>query len=130
MQLRSVLAVGLLFAMLVGCGGNVGGSFQQKTGTEVMLRGNNYKVLKAGARGESTGFYLFGFIPIVRESFADAKSDLYQSVGVPLEGRSVALANQTEDRSGLYLFLFSLPKLTISADIVEFNGTPSEAPSK
>jgi hypothetical protein len=32
----------------------------------------------------------------------------------------MALANVTEDDSVLYLILFSLPKKTIRADIVEF----------
>lgn len=90
------------------------------TGTGVQLTGNNYRVIKAGASGESTGFYLLGFIPIVSPSYADAKSDLYGNVGRALEGRSVALANQTEDRSSLYLVIFSIPKVKISADVIEF----------
>lgn len=114
----AVLFVGAL--LLAGCGST--GSMPQSTGTDVSLRGNNYKIVKAGARGESSGFYLLGFIPIVSPNYADAKSSLYQSVGQSLEGRSVALANQTHDRSTLYVILFSIPKITITADIVEFNA--------
>jgi hypothetical protein len=92
----------------------------QTTGTGVSLAGNNYKLIKAGARGESAGFYLLGIIPIVPPTVANAKDSLYASVGQPLTGRSIALANQTEDRASLYLILFSIPKITITADVVEF----------
>ena len=68
----------------------------------------------------SSGFYLLGFIPIVSPTYSAAKRSLYQSVGETLTGRSVALANQTEDRSALYLILFSVPRVTITADMVEF----------
>jgi hypothetical protein len=36
----------------------------------------------------------------------------------------VALANQTEDRSSLYLILFSIPRVTITADVIEFTDAP------
>lgn len=101
------------------------GSMTQSTGTGVSLKENNYKVVKAGAKGESSGFYFLGFIPIVSPTYADAKESLYKSVDQNLEGRSVALANQTEDRAWRYFLLFALPKLTITADIVEFNKESS-----
>lgn len=108
--------------LATGCASS--GDFKQSTGTGVSLSGNNYKLIKAGARGESSGFNLFGFIPLVSPNYADAKSSLYQSVGEQLTGRSVALANQTEDKSSLYLILFSIPKVTITADVVEFTDKP------
>ena len=86
------------------------------------MRGNNYKIIKAGAKGQSSGFSLLGFIPILRPNYADAKSHLYKAVGEPLEGRSIALVNQTQDRSSLYLILFSIPRVTVTADIVEFGA--------
>ncbi|OPL17344.1 MAG: hypothetical protein AVO38_01220 [delta proteobacterium ML8_D] len=98
------------------------GFMPQSTGTGVGLYGNNYKVIRAGVKGESNGFSLFGLIPIVSPNYADAKSNLYQAIGEPLEGRSIALANQTQDRSTLYVILFSIPKITITADIIEFTG--------
>ncbi len=120
MKRRSIfLSVCVIAILLTGCGGTVG-KFQQSTGTEVRLSENNYKLVKAGATGSSSGFYLLGLIPITKPTFAEAKSDLYQSSGHALEGRSIALANQTQDESLLYLILFSIPKITISADIVEF----------
>lgn len=115
----------LAFIAITGCSSN--GSFQQSTGTEVSLKANNYKIIKAGATGTSRGFYLLGIIPIVSPSYAEAKADLYKSAGQSLEGRSIALANQTQDKSLLYLILFSMPKVTFTADIVEFQP---ESPSK
>ena len=88
--------------------------------TQVGLSGNNYKVIKTGAIGESYGFKLLGIIPFDMPTMARAKQKLYESVGEPLTGRSVALAHQTEDRSSLYVILFSIPKYTITADVVEF----------
>ena len=101
------------------------GSMDQSQGTGVSLKENNYKMVKAGAKGESSGCYLLGIIPIVSPSYADAKVSLYKSVDQPLEGRSVAMANTTQDHSVLYLVLFSIPKLTVTADIVEFNKESS-----
>jgi hypothetical protein len=108
---------------LLGCSSN--GVMPQSTATAVSLKENNYKVIKAGARGHSTGFYLFGLIPIVSPNYADAKSSLYTAVGEQLEGRSIALANQTQDHSTIYLILFSIPRLVVTADIVEFTHAAS-----
>ena len=86
----------------------------------VNLEKKNYKMIKVGARGDSYGFRLFGLIPIVSPSFADAKESLYESFGQPMEGRAIALVNRTEDKSNLYLILFSIPKVTITADVIEY----------
>ena len=113
----------LLITFLVyGCVSSGGaGRMMQSTETGVVLKESNYKMLKAGAEGSSYGFSLFGFIPIASPSYANAKKALYASVKEPLEGRPVALANQTEDHKTLYLILFSIPRITLSADVVEFN---------
>jgi len=116
---KALLIVFTSLLILAGCS-NVG-DFTQLTGTDVSLKSNNYKVVKAGAKGKSYGFKLLGILPIASPSYADAKADLYRSSGQTLEGRSVALANQTQDHSTLYLILFSIPSITFTADIVEFN---------
>ena len=121
----------LLAALATGC--SSAGHISGQTGTDVQLSQNNYRVITAGARGKSYGFRLLGILPIVSPNYADAKADLYKSVGVPLTGKAVALANQTEDRSSLYLILFSLPRVTITADVIEFvregNGQTLQAVS-
>jgi hypothetical protein len=93
----------------------------QRTETGVSLAENNYRIIKAGAKGESQGFNLL-FLPIVSPNYAEAKAELYSDVGQSLLGRSVALANQTEDKSTLNLIIFSIPKVTITADIIEFTS--------
>lgn len=115
---RTFLVLAILLS--AGCESYRNGSMPQSTATAVSLKENNYKVLKAGARGDSTGFSLLGFIPIVSPNYAEAKSSLYSSIGHTLEGRSVALANQTQDTSSIYLILFSIPKIVVTADVVEF----------
>jgi hypothetical protein len=125
MKQTAMAAIALL--ALTSCAGR--GRMDEGTSTGVQLTHNNYRVLKAGAAGTSTGFWVL-FIPIKPRSYADAKADLYKSVGQPLEGRSVALANQTEDWSFFTLLLFSLPKLTVTADVVEFTDTPTATPNQ
>jgi hypothetical protein len=116
-------ACSILLCLATGCAsiGHISG----QTGTDVQLSKNNYKVIKAGAKGESSGFSLLGIIPLSSPNYADAKEALYKSVGEPLTGKSVALANQTQDSSILYLVLFSIPKVTITADVIEFTDQPA-----
>lgn len=92
------------------------------TQTQIDLNHANYKMIKAGAEGRSYGFrFLLGIIPITAPSTAEARADLYHSLGQPVNGKSVALVNVTEDRSTTWLLLFSIPKLVITGDVVEFN---------
>ena len=91
------------------------------TETQIDLNHANYKMIKAGAEGRSYGFRLFlGIIPITAPNTAAARADLYSSVGESVNGKSVALINVTEDRSTTWLLLFSVPKLVITGDVVEF----------
>ena len=120
-KILSITVCLVFMAILAGCSSE--GEFRQSTGTSVSLAGNNYKLIKEGVKGTSSGFRLLGVIPIVSPTHAGAKADLYESIGQPLTGRSVALANETEDRSSLYLILFSIPTITVTADVVEFTDT-------
>jgi hypothetical protein len=122
----AILAASLCALLQTGCT-TASGCFNQSTGTGVSLSQGNYRIVRANARGESTGFALLGIIPLAKPRYARAKQNLYDSVGEPLSGRAIALANQTEDRSTLYLILFSLPKLTLTADIIEFVDSPADA---
>lgn len=92
----------------------------QSTTTAVALNGKNYRLIKPGALGTSYGFRLLGIVPFASPHFATARSKLYASVEEPLAGKAVALTNELEDKSTLYLILFSVPKLTITADVIEF----------
>jgi hypothetical protein len=128
-NLACVAAVGMLAWLVTGCvmdyGGNVRG---QQTSTLVSLSGNNYKLIKPDAKGESTGFsLLLGLIPISRPQFSNAKADMYKSVGEPLNGRAIGFANMTEDWGNRNFILFTIPILTITADVLEFTD---KAPGK
>ena len=104
------------FLFLVGCTSI--GMFPQSGQTKTELSQKNYQVIKPNARGVDSGFFLFGIIPFNTPTFADAVGALQE--GVPMKGRATALANVTQDISFGYYILFSIPKITISADVVEF----------
>src|SRR5262249_17471104 len=100
-----------------GCAGSIG-SMPQATQSETHLDRANFRVIKASARGEDQGFYLLGFIPIIMPSISDATDRLRQEGSG--EGKAVSLTNVTQERQTLYLILFSLPKIVVRADVIEF----------
>ena len=111
---KKLLALFLLF--ICGCASI--GTFPHITGTQTDLSKNNYKVIKAGARGVDCGFYLLGLIPFKSPSFARAMGDLRNQV--EMEGKATAFINMAKDYSSLYLIIFSVPKITVTADVIEF----------
>ncbi|MFX0066263.1 MAG: DUF6567 family protein [Candidatus Hermodarchaeota archaeon] len=119
MKNASLLTLGMILITLTGCtsSGEIKG---QRTSATVDLSRANYRVLKAGAVGKSSGFKLLGFLNFSSPTYAKAKNNLYKDVDVPLEGKSIAIINQTEDSSTLNLLLFQITKLTLSADVIEY----------
>lgn len=107
----------VILAFLTGCASV--GSFPHTSATTVDLTRNNYRIVKSNAIGESHGFRLLGLIPFASPTYTGAMSDLYSKAGVA-EGKAQALANVTQEQSSIYLILFSIPKVTVRADIVEF----------
>ena len=105
-----------------GCASSKVAVTSPSTSTGVALNGKNYRLIKGGAEGQSYGFRFLGAIPLASPHYADARHALYKSVEAnePLAGRSIALANTMEDRSLLYFILFSAPKVTVTADVIEF----------
>jgi len=125
----SIIAVGMVLTLLLlftGCS-SVGELKGGNTNTGVSLNQKNYEVIKPGAKGVSYGFW-FLFIPITSPNYADAKENLYNSVGESLKGRAVALANETDDHSSLFLILITIPRVTVTADVIEFTE-PNTAPA-
>jgi hypothetical protein len=112
--------VGILLSLIIltGCA-STPNTLPHSTSDSVSLNRGNYKVVKAGAKGVSTGFNLL-FIPFGSPTYADAKADLYKKLGQNTEGRSIALVNQTSDTGGAWFVLFSFPNITITADVIEF----------
>lgn len=118
-RIKYLVALAMLTIGISGCAST--GEFRgQGTTAGVNLSMNNYKIIKAAAMGESTGFRLLGIIPFASPTYSEAKAALYSSVGQNMEGRAIALVNQTEDKSTNYFILFSLPRITITADIIEY----------
>lgn len=105
-----------IFFLLLCCSG----CHSVNTITGPNLDNRNFKILKARATSVKYGFKILGLIPIIYPSHSEAVKEIYDSVGESFEGRAVTLANRTEERTGNWFILFSLPKLTISADVVEF----------
>ena len=91
--------------------------------TQVQLAGNNYRVLQTNIVAKSGGFKLLGIITIKSPSYVKAFSRLYAKAGIA-EGQPQALANVVYETVGMNLIIFSLPKLRVRADLVEFTGLP------
>jgi hypothetical protein len=125
----SRLSAGLAFASLLLLSGCTTGKFIPNA----TLEGANFRVVKADAQGEDYGFRLLGIIPIIQPSWADAVRRL--KAGVDSNGKAISLANVTQQKRNIYLILFSIPKVTVSADVVEFldaakvSGAPGKATS-
>jgi hypothetical protein len=95
------------------------GTFPHATGTSVDLTKPNYRITKLNAIGESTGLKLLCVIPMESPTYATAMEDLLSKSGISV-GKSSALINVTQETSNTCLILYSIPKLTIRADIIEF----------
>jgi hypothetical protein len=124
-KLSVPLIAGLSAAMILaaGCSSTRVENNASSTETQINLNHANYKMIKAGAEGRSYGFrFLLGIIPITAPNTAAARADLYNHLGESVNGKSMALINVTEDRSTTWLLLFSIPKLVITGDVVEFTG--------
>lgn len=120
-RLFPLAAGSMLLCLATGCASTRVENTSPSTQTQVDLTHANYKMIKAGAEGRSYGFrVLLGIIPITAPSTAAARADLYRNVGESVNGKSVALINVTQDRSTTWLLLFSIPKLVITGDVVEF----------
>jgi len=129
--MRLLMVVGLAGAVVVlaGCASNTTEVSSPSTQTAVNLSQNNFRVIKAGAVGTSHGFRLLGIIPFAGANETDARADLYRHLGQSLEGKSATLANTTYSKSTVYLILFSVPKVTVEADVVEYlNPAPAAPP--
>lgn len=91
--------------------------------TQVELTGNNYRILQTNLVARSRGFKLLGFITIKSPSYVQAVSRLCSQARIE-EGHAQVLANVVYETGGMNLILFSLPKIRIRADLVEFTDEP------
>jgi len=118
--MKKVLVISLALLMLSGCSAAIG-NFPPTSETKVELAKGNYRIIRPDVKGSSHGFSLLGIIPISQPSYISALSDLCDK-GYRSASGSVALANLAQEYGGTYLILFSIPRITVRADIVEFEG--------
>jgi hypothetical protein len=91
--------------------------------TEVHLRQRNYRVIRENVTGTSRGFALLGLLMLKPPDAAEAFASLYEEGDLRVliaEGRALAFVNVMQASSAPYFLLFSLPKITFRADVVEF----------
>lgn len=89
--------------------------------THVTLTGDNYTILQKNIIAKSKGFKLLGIFSFRSASYTEAMSRLYSKAHIE-EGHPQALANVVHESTSSNFILFSLPKVTISADLIEFTG--------
>lgn len=126
-------ALAFCITISVGCIRHERGNLRNESVSLSELHKRSYQVLKSNVQGESYGFYFLVF-PIIEPQLATAKQEMYQQVekaGIKLEGHAYFLANTTEEYGGFNLLIFSIPRLTITADFMEFVGDekPEKVPS-
>src|SRR5262245_46970096 len=93
------------------------------TRTEVQLKQRNYRVIRENVTGTSRGFALLGLLMLKPPDATEAFASLYEDGNLRVliaEGRALAFVNVMQDSSAPYFLLFSLPKITFRADVVEF----------
>ena len=75
-------------------------------------------------------FGFWGLFLLPEPTETQARADLYKQLGQSLVGKSATLANTTYSKSTIYLILFSVPKVTVEADVVEYvNAPPASSPA-
>lgn len=130
----SLLAVTLLFA---GCGN--AGVFVASNSTNVNLEEGNYSIVAKNITGTAETAYLFGasyswgmatnsmgLIPMggTKTLYKDAREALwnnFESEYSSVEGRKLALVNIQYDAATSNFFFYTDAKVTITADVIEFD---------
>lgn len=110
--------------------------------TEVNLGEENYSVVATGISGEAEAGYLLGVsggLGMAMQTFALVRIEgdgmLYQAALNDLwrnfardhgavEGRSLALVNVRYDSEALNLIVYTKPRVSVVADVVEFRASP------
>ncbi len=135
--MKKIIILLLTVTSLAGCGGlslipipggssGGGGGAQILSRTTVSLSKGNYNIVKTSAAGESWGVNLLGLIPVKTPYLTEAMAQVYEQAG-EMEGKPRALANIVYQQSSNFYLLFSIPKITVRADVVEFAQTGQES---
>jgi hypothetical protein len=116
LPIRRRIAV-LVFVALASCSSNR--EPQQQSRDTIDLSHSTYRVIKAGATGQDTGWsVLFCLIPVTAPATdAVAKTHLYD--GIDVQGKEIALNNLRYEKHHTFLLLACRQEVDVSADVVE-----------
>ncbi|MEY2409375.1 MAG: hypothetical protein QOF48_2045 [Verrucomicrobiota bacterium] len=95
--------------------------------TAIKLERGNFVTLRTNVTGQSRGFALLGIITITPAKFTRAMDMVYQKADIQT-GRAQTFVNILTERSSTFCLLFSIPKVSIRADLIEFTPVTSESP--
>lgn len=126
----------LLLVLLTGCASS--GAFYNANLTEVQLADDNFSVVATGVSGQAEAGYVLGFsasfmtemqtVALARVEgtgnlYAEALDDLWRNFEAEhgaTDGRSLALANVRFDSDALNLLVYTRPRISVRADVIEF----------
>lgn len=103
---------------------NPGATLQIYNTTELRLQQKNFVMVKPNLMGQSKGFALLGLITIVPAKFNTAMNRLNAQADLA-PGTARTLANLVLEKDSSYWILFSIPRTSIRADVVEFTDNPT-----
>ena len=87
--------------------------------TQVKLSEGNFVTVKTNVVGQAKGFALLGFISVVPARFQTAMDRLYSKAEMKT-GKPQVLGNVIMEKTSAYWILFSIPRVSVRADVVEF----------
>jgi hypothetical protein len=118
-------AVGPVESLLSGGGGTPASDLDVRTATSVRLQEGNFVTVRTNVVGSSKGFKLLGLITLYPATLNKAMGRLYNNAEVET-GRPQTFAHFIVEHSGIYVILFSIPKVTVRADLIEFLPSTDE----
>jgi hypothetical protein len=137
LNLLAILAPLALGVLLNGCAAAsavstvsaVGGSLNSSAleihnNTDVRLQDRNFIVVRTNVMGQSKGFALLGLLTIDPAKFTTAMSRLYDHADLKLQ-RPQTLVNLVMEKDSSFYILFSIPRTSIRADVIEFTSVPA-----
>ena len=137
MNTKHVIITGLILFTCTSC--TTSGLFFSTHLTNVELSESNYKIVAKNVKGEAQAEYILGLSAAVRGElqtlaiariggeemlYQQAMENLWENFEAqysqPVEGRKLALVNVRYDSDAINLLLYTRPKISIRADIIEF----------
>jgi hypothetical protein len=100
---------------------NPSASLQIYNTTELRLQQKNFVVVKSNVVGQSKGFALLGIITMIPARLEVAMTQLNAEADLK-PGSTRVLSNLVWEKDSNYYILFSRPRTTIRADVIEFVG--------